>query len=63
MKYLKAYLTALALNLGALGALYLALSAVFHKDLASMYLVYVCLLGSIAGPLRVVFNNQNRATV
>jgi hypothetical protein len=63
MKYLKAYLTALVLNLGVLGLLYLASSAVFHKDLVSIYLVYVCLLASIAGPLRVTFNKQNGLTV
>lgn len=55
MKFIKAYLRALRFTACLCGTIYLVLSVLSGESLMAMYLAYVCLVASLAGPIEEAF--------
>lgn len=60
MKFLKAYLTALKFNSIVLGTAFFVYSVLLHLSLVAEYIFYVCIVSSIAGPIKLFIDHRKK---
>lgn len=58
MKYLKAYFEAFGSLITVSGIVFLVMSSVFDTRIIPLYLLYLCVFVSFAGPVKAL--NQNK---
>lgn len=60
MKYLKAYITALAYTTLTTSLIYFLLHLIYETSLTNLYFVYLILASGLAGPLRVAIEESKK---